>query len=96
MSAPIPHTCPDIDKVIKMVKSIQRVAQEGMRSSERHSDDHQRYKDIEWDIDDIVGRLEDLRKDNQTLREYGEGMEAERNELQKQIDELENSTPCAD
>lgn len=81
MAAPVPHTCPDIDKVIKELKNIQKHAKDGMKLTNKSGDDqydhYQRYKDIEWDIDDLTTKMEELRKANAALREWGEGLEEE-------------------
>lgn len=89
MSAPVKHTCPDIDKVIKMVKSIQDVAKDGMKAHDKNSDDYERYKDVEWDTDSIIDKLEELRNSNSRLRDWGETLETEKIELEDQIFHLE-------
>jgi hypothetical protein len=90
MSAPVKNTCPDIDRLIKMLKAIARTAREGMDNTEKYEDNYQRFKDCEWDIDDIIGSLEDLRKANSSLREWGEGLEAELENAAAEINTLEN------
>jgi hypothetical protein len=89
MAAPIKHTCPDINRVIKLLKDIQSTAKEGMKANRDNYDNEQRFKDCEWDIDDIIGSLEDLRKANAALREWGEGLEAEVVELDRQLTAIE-------
>ena len=89
MAVPVKHTCPDIDKVIRQLKDIQAEAKDGMHEHERGSDDHHRYKDIEWFIDSIVDQLEDLRKSNSMLKDWGETLEAEKSDLEGKIYELE-------
>lgn len=100
MSAPVKNTCPDIDKVIKELLSIQREAEYGMKEHERDTDDHQRYKDIEWPIDQIIDQLEDLRTANAALRDWGEeleykvaNLEDEKYLIEQQLEELKSATP---
>lgn len=88
MSAPVKHTCPDINRVIKELRGIQKEAKYGMKEHERNSDDYQRYKDIEWPIDQIINQLEDLRTANRELLEWGEGLENDMDEHREIIDEL--------
>ena len=91
MSAPVKHTCPDIDKLIKMLKDIQREANYGMKCHDKKSDDFERYKNIEWYIDDIVGELENLRSANHELREWGEELDTELQSAAERIEELESA-----
>lgn len=77
MSAPVKNTCPDIDRAIKKLDCIQRIAKDGMKRFDRLSDEHQMFKDIEWDIDEIIQTFENLRKANAALREWGEQLETE-------------------
>lgn len=92
MSAPVKHTCPDINKVIKKLESMQVLAQQGMEDHERFSDEYDRYKQIEWDIDSIIDSLEDLRKANSALREWGEKLDDKVEELKEEIEELKSVT----
>lgn len=71
MSAPVKHTCPDIDDAIKKVRSALKIASAGMRRHENGSDDWDNYDAIETDLMNLEGMLEDLRKDNSALREWG-------------------------
>jgi|SRR6187402_421618 len=89
MSAPVKYTCPDVDKVIKMLQAIAQTAKEGMRYTDKSDDNYQRFKDCEWDIDDIIGRLEDLRSSNRELREWGEALESELEDAATEINRLE-------
>jgi len=89
MSAPVKHTCPDIDRTITLLKDIQKEANYGMKCHDKTSDDYQRYKDIEWFIDDIVGTLEDLRSSNHELRSWGEELDKEIENSAEYISRLE-------
>jgi predicted nucleic acid-binding Zn-ribbon protein len=83
MSAPIRHTCPDIDKVIsnineaiKLLSAIPKM--EDIELIKQYAD----YANDElYRLDDI---LEDLRSSNDALRNWG-------HDLEKQIEELENA-----
>lgn len=79
MGAPVKHTCPDIDGAIRRLKDI--------ILSCRSIEDRSIAKDIEWEADYVIDELEDLRKANAALREWGEGLEKE---LQDKEDELFN------
>lgn len=87
MPAPIKHTCPDIDRCIKMLKSIASTAKDGMKHTDAADDNYQRFKDCEWDIDDIIGNLEELRKSNHALRQWGEELEENAKSLENQLEE---------
>lgn len=90
MSAPVKNTCPDIDKLIIKIIDIGKTSKEGMKHTDASEDNYQRFKDCEWFIDDIVSGLEDLRKANASLREWGEGLEGELHESAQIISDLEN------
>jgi uncharacterized protein (DUF3084 family) len=77
MSAPVKHTCPDIDACVKRLKSI-------ITESRRIEDDRLR-KDIEWEADYVVDELEKLRKANGALRDWGEELEKELQDAQDEI-----------
>jgi predicted nuclease with TOPRIM domain len=100
MSAPVKNTCPDIDRLIKLLQNIATTAKRGMDDNERYSDNYQLFKDCEWDIDDIIGSLENLRKANESLRQWGEGLDIEVQEsadyiyvLEKENSELKAVAP---
>lgn len=97
--APVRHTCPNIDTIIKWLKqareSLQNISDlvEDMRIN--FSDVEQdKYSDTFYDIIiliaeaknyiDIDRELEELRDSNSALRDWG-------HELVKEIEELENS-----
>lgn len=83
MSAPIKHTCPDID-------SLQKKLTEAMRDIEREPIEDQRFvKNIVWELNQVVDGLEDLRKANGALRDWGEDLETQLKESNDRIDELE-------
>lgn len=89
MSAPVKHTCPDIDKALKWIKDAIREAEQGQRL---HDIDDMR-ESLRWvvnQIEDIPSTLEDLRKANHLLREWGEGLEDEVNKLENKISDLES------
>lgn len=65
-------TCPDIDKAIKQVNSIQKI----IKRLNLHSADVDELKtainDIDWEISDIEDQLETLRDQNHQLRACAE------------------------
>lgn len=81
MSAPVKHTCPDIDDCIKRLKSIiaesKRIEDEGLE------------RDIIWEADYVIDELEKLRKANGALRDWGEELEKEIQDKEDQIFYLE-------
>lgn len=81
MSAPVKHTCPDIDASIKRLKDI-------ILSCRSIEDDSIR-KDIEWEADYVIDDLERLRKANAALRDWGEELEKQVAEKDDEIYELE-------
>lgn len=89
MPAPVKHTCPDIDAAIKRLKDAMR----GCKSIE----DESLARDIVWEIDYVMSDLEDLRKSNAALRDWGEDLEKQLEdkdneiyELQQKIEEMSN------
>ena len=77
MSAPVRHTCPDIDQCLALVQ----IAIEATDS------------DAALDaLEQLAGRhgyLEDLRSSNNALREWGHKLEAELEMAHARIDELQ-------
>lgn len=68
MSAPVQNTCPDIDKAIKLINAAIKSAKDG-RKNFPDADDNFYY--IISDLGDLEGMLEDLRRDNSKLRDWG-------------------------
>ena len=85
MAAPIGNTCPDIDKLLKVIKNL--------RDLKYIPDDEKEIKNLFSNIDDelfgIAGSLEDLRSSNDTLRKWGKEMEEEAESLSVQYSDLE-------
>lgn len=88
MAAPVPHTCPNIDKVIKAIRSAYKAARSGEKVAERRSDAYYFFAEIQNDLYDIEDHLEKLRKDNAALREWGEGLEEDLQQAHKVYNEL--------
>jgi peptidoglycan hydrolase CwlO-like protein len=89
MAAPVKHTCPDIDKCIKLINSAIKDAESGMKITDRNSDEHDYFRYIISNIEDIEGILEDLRSSNDALRSWGEELTNEIESSANYIDELE-------
>lgn len=87
MGAPVKNTCPDIDKVINHLKAAIRAAIDG-RKAHPEADDY--FWDILYNIEDLEGRMEDLRKDNAALRDWGHDLDKELEDAANQINDLEN------
>ena len=81
---PIKHTCPDIDKYIKWIK-MQIVKDRDLKNM-----DEKELFDVassmSSELEECIDRLEELRKSNDTLRQWG--IEEARN-----VDELELKLP---
>jgi chromosome segregation ATPase len=88
--APVGHTCPDINRYIRDVRSLQNNLG-GLYGSENESDFHNLMKDC----DDIEDHFESIRRDNDSLRTWGYE-EAERadkaeeraNKAEEEVEEL--------
>lgn len=87
MSAPVKNTCPDIDKCIVQIKEAIKAV---MRGRKEYPEAEDYFWDILTNIDDLEGRLEDLRKDNSALRDWGHSLESELHTAAETIAELEN------
>lgn len=82
MSAPVRHTCPNIDKVIKRIVG----ARQSLKDALEYDNEEDKNFAIKCADDDIYGlddELEDLRSDNDALRNWG-------HDLEKRIEELED------
>lgn len=83
MKAPVGHTCPDIDKAIKIIQSAQKLFNQL---------DKQGIDDCYYEsscLDDAIDLLEDLRKSNDALRSWGYGLDEELDKAWDRISELE-------
>lgn len=86
---PIKHTCPDIDKLIKGINEIQKLTKNYQKIDE--VDD---LKDILSDVENILwdfeDKLEELRRANDTLRDWGISEAEEVDKLEYKIYVFEN------
>lgn len=82
MSAPVRHTCPNIDKALKHIKQAWIEIKDAI-------DDKQIQNSIECELDMAADILEDLRKDNDSLRTWGKEQEEEIKNLNDYVSELE-------
>ena len=78
---PIEHTCPDIDKLVKGIDEINKMLR-GYKKLDEVDDLKDLISDIENTLWDFDTKLEELRRSNDTLRDWGIS-EAE------QVDKLE-------
>lgn len=93
MAAPIKHTCPDIDRIIETFRDIQKEL-----DFEGNEDDTlESLRDTITKASDEINPftvfhssnpLEDLRSSNSKLRDWGEGLEEQIDEKDKEIDSL--------
>ena len=90
MSAPIPYTCPDIDKIVKRLSSVMKMCNNirgyDFENSSQMQDVISECTDV---MDDAICYFESLRLSNDSLRKYGEEYESEYNILLSQYEELE-------
>jgi hypothetical protein len=86
---PIKHTCPDIDKLIKGQSEIMKLIKNYQKI-----DDIDEFKDIISDIENILwdfeSKLEELRRSNDALRDWGISESNQVDELEYKILELTN------
>lgn len=69
---PIKHTCPDIDKVIKSIKEIERLCSDrNLRGIEEIDDFKSIISEIDSELWGLQDKLEELRKSNEELRSWG-------------------------
>ena len=86
MPAPVGHTCPNIDKTIKKLKTIRELVDDTFHDIKAQLDKLV-YK-VESELDDIEDDLEELRSDNSSLREWGTESEDRIDELEDELNEL--------
>ena len=88
---PIKHTCPDIDKYIKWIKM------EIVKDRDLKNMDEKELFDVassmSYKLEECIDHLEELRKSNDTLRQWG--IEEARNvdDLEARVYELESKLP---
>lgn len=86
MSAPVKNTCPDIDKAIEYIQKAMKAAKEGRR--EFPAADIEFY-DIYSYLDGCEHLLNDLRKANSALRDWGYELEKAVKKQEVQLSGLE-------
>lgn len=89
MAAPVKNTCPDIDRVIKKIKSALRSAEHGLKLTEKGDGIYDCFDDIQDELMFLEGELEDLRGANDSLRTWGIKLESELEDAAATINELE-------
>jgi hypothetical protein len=94
MPAPISQTCPDINTIQTSIKTALKLANQGYQECSWPPQGLEILTDIIYELDGLEGKLEDLRKANAALREWGQQMEKEKIELEKDNAVLEE-TACS-
>lgn len=84
MSAPVRHTCPDIDKVINGIQQAINNADKGKDICEKKSDEWLYFEEIIDSLYRMTDILEELRTSNGSLRDWG-------HELEKEVSEAQNN-----
>lgn len=90
MPSPVKHTCPDIDKAIKQISNAMKAALDGKKECTKGDDIWACFDAVEDELWGLTDKLEDLRSDNDHLRNWGHECEESIKELEDQIQELEN------
>jgi dynactin complex subunit len=96
-NAPIAHTCPSIDNVIEEINYAQEKVALIKENPKKYEEDYEEQMDtIIEQLGEAMLDMEKIRKDNETLREFGnsqfyraEEAESRRNDTLKQYDVLE-------
>lgn len=65
------HSCPDIDYIIKEVTQSIKICDSMMKTLERGTDEYDSFDDIRYKLSDVPDKLDDLRKANSDLRDWG-------------------------
>ena len=86
MGAPIKHTCPDIDKVIKRLNELRVNVNDTIKKIESSLDDM--LNEIDGELSHVEDSLEELRSDNSALRDWGYQSEGKVNELEERVSDL--------
>ena len=87
MSAPIRHTCPDIDEVINAIQDAEKTAIDS-QSIFDVTELHEALESIESELYHLDGKMEDLRAANDALRTWGEEQEAEKEAFESELNDL--------
>lgn len=80
---PVPHTCPDIDKALKILKQSYKQI-EGVCEDKRDA------WSINGDLEDIEKILEDVRNANDELRDWGKRLASELETVNKRLTDIVN------
>jgi len=85
MPAPVKHTCPNIDKLIKGINQALKLCRDGESGYGEPKDIFSEIHDELWGMDDV---LEELRQSNSSLREWGEKLENENKNMEQEVGNL--------
>jgi predicted nuclease with TOPRIM domain len=88
MAAPVKQTCPDINKYIKYIK--QAITEKRYLDRMNESDLLDAAETMSRELENCIDYLEELRKSNGALRDWGEGLEDELQNAATSISELED------
>jgi predicted nuclease with TOPRIM domain len=92
MSAPVRHTCPNIDRMIKHLRAAVSSASHGKRDF-KGEESYSYFDNILDEIDGLESDLEDLRSDNDALRKWGHELEDYVKQLESEIENLQTQEP---
>lgn len=93
MSAPVRHTCPKIDDIIKDMHDSYNNLNSALNYIDNYEFDQAIYdiKEVRNIIDKYCGKyseLENLRDDNTSLRDWGHNLENKVEDLEQEIEKL--------
>lgn len=83
---PIKHTCPDIDKYIKWIKW--EIATDRELKSMDENELYDAASSMSSQLESCIGYLEELRKSNETLRNWGIEEATNADDLEYKLEEL--------
>lgn len=89
---PVKHTCPDIDKLVKRIRDIDRYTLDIERASNHIEDESLKGRildiigNIQYEVWDFDGKLEELRSANSALRDWGNDLVSEIESLESQLE----------
>jgi len=89
MGAPCRHTCPKINLVIKGINNAVSFCQQG-RETDGEDLKNEIFSEIVNELYELEGLLEDLRENNDALRNWGHESEDKIKELNEEIVHLED------
>jgi hypothetical protein len=92
MPSKVPQTCPDINKRQKELKQMIKDIEYAQKRYDMNEDTKDLLYAIANELDTTIDVLEDLRRSNSDLRDFGEEQEILAHELQYELDNIQSLT----